>query len=90
MVQLPGLISHSKTIGDGFEHYDWGFVPKKSESGLNAVRLSEISVRPELVEGFYINSWWFDRLTTNGKSNSIESGLAYYILKLFLDVKRKA
>ncbi len=24
------------------------------------------SVRPELVEGLWMNDWWFDRLTTNG------------------------
>jgi hypothetical protein len=52
------------------------------ESGLNDVRLSEISVRPELVEGLYVSCWWFDRLTTNGKSNSIESGLIFDSNKL--------
>ena len=42
----------------------------------NTVSLSEISVRPEiLVEGFYVSSWRFDRLTTNGKSNSIVTHL---------------
>jgi len=24
------------------------------------------SVRPELVEGLLMSSWWFDKLTTNG------------------------
>ena len=28
--------------------------------------LYKISVRPELVEGFQLRSWWFDKLTTNG------------------------
>jgi len=29
------------------------------------------SVRPELVEGFWLRSWWFDKLTTNGLVNDI-------------------
>jgi hypothetical protein len=41
----------------------------------NAVHLRKISVRPiellvghppELVEGLWLRSWWFDKLTTNG------------------------
>jgi len=28
--------------------------------------LKKISVRPELVEGLWLRSWWFDKLTTNG------------------------
>jgi hypothetical protein len=27
------------------------------------------SVRPELVEGLLMSSWWFDKLTTNGYVN---------------------
>src|SRR3989338_3555896 len=33
--------------------------------------LKQNYVRPELVEGLHTHSWWFDRLTTNGKVNSI-------------------
>jgi len=53
----------------------------------NAVGLGEMSVRPELVEGFHISSWWFDRLTpkgcenlceaTNGKTDNIGSRYAF-------------
>ena len=43
--------------------------------------LKKNSVRPELVEGCLMSSWWFDKallsvvegVTTNGKANSIET-----------------
>jgi len=34
---------------------------------LGAIRYDlPVSVRPELVEGLWLRSWWFDKLTTNG------------------------
>jgi hypothetical protein len=37
----------------------------------HALGYRKIPVRPELVEGFRVNGWWFDKLTTNGLVNSI-------------------
>jgi len=37
----------------------------------NAVHLRKISVRPELVEGFWVRGWWFDTSPRTDKVNSI-------------------
>ena len=41
-------------------------------------------VRPELVEGFELRSWWFDKLTTNGLSEQYWVRSQYCSVSLFL------
>ena len=35
--------------------------------------LKKNSVRSELVEGFFVSSWWFDKLTPRGCENLCEA-----------------
>jgi len=42
-------------------------------SEANAVHSTQISVRPEPVEGLWVRSWWFDKLTPKGCEDLCEA-----------------
>jgi hypothetical protein len=49
-----------------FSCFDWLTVMAEILALVQCCSLNKISVRPELVEGLWLRSGWFDKLTTNG------------------------